>query len=40
MKKVYKVIKFNRNVPIKPYIDMYSYLSKKTKIDIEKGFLS
>ena len=31
MKKVYKVIKFNRNVPLKPYIDMYSYLSKKSK---------
>ena len=31
MKKVYEVIKFNRNVPLKPYIDIYSYLSKKCK---------
>ena len=33
-----KVIKFNKNVWLKPYIDMNTDLRKKTKIDFEKDF--
>ena len=35
-KKVYKVIKFNQNAWLKPFIDMNTDLRKKTKNDFEK----
>ena len=40
LKKVYKVIKFNQNGWLKPYIDMNTYLTKNAKNDFEKKFLS
>ena len=38
LKKVHKVIKFNQNAWLKPYIGMNTDLRKKTKNDFEKGF--
>ena len=38
LKKVHKVIKFNQNVWLKPYIDMNTDLRKKAKNDFENGF--
>ena len=39
MKKVHKVIKFNQNPQLKPYIDMNTDLRKKAKNDFETDFL-
>ena len=36
LKKVHKVIRFNQNAWLKPYIDMNTDLRKKTKNDFEK----
>ena len=38
LKKVYKVIKFNENASLEPYIDMNTDLRKKRKNDFEKYF--
>ena len=39
MKKVvHKVIKFNQNAWVKPYIDINANLRKKAKNDFEKDF--
>ena len=36
LKKVHRVIQFNQNVLLKPYIDMNTDLTKKAKNDFEK----
>ena len=36
LKKFHKVIKFNQNARLKPYIDMNTDLRKKAKHDFEK----
>ena len=38
LKNVHKVIEFNKNVWLKPYIDMNTDLRKKAKNDFEKDF--
>ena len=38
MKKVPRVIKFNENAPLKPYIDMNIKLRQKAKNNFEKDF--
>ena len=40
LKKVYKVMKFNQNAWLKPYIDMNTDLRAKVKNHFEKDFLS
>ena len=40
LKKVHRVIKFNLNTWLKPYIDMITDLRKKAKNDFEKYYLS
>ena len=37
LKKVHRVIKFNQNAWLKPYIDMSADLRKKAKKDFEEG---
>ena len=38
LKKVHRMIKFNQNAWLKPYIDMNTDLRKKAKYDFEKDF--
>ena len=38
LKKVHRVIKFNQNAWLKPYIDMNRDLRKKAKYDFQKDF--
>ena len=38
LKKVYRVIKFNQNAWLRPYLGMNTNLRKKAKIDFEKDF--
>ena len=40
LKNVHRVIKFNQNVWLKPYIDINIDLRKKAKTHFEKDFLS
>ena len=40
LRKVHKVIKFNQNAWLKPYIDMNTDLKKKQKMILKKIFLS
>ena len=40
LEKVHKVIRFNQNAWLKPYIDMNTDLRKKAKNDNEKCFFS
>ena len=40
LKKVRKVIKFNKNAQLTLHIDMNTDLTKKSKYDFEKFFLS
>ena len=37
-KKVHRVIRFNQDACLKPYIDMIADLRKKAKNDFEKDF--
>ena len=39
MKKVGRVVKFNENASLKPYIDMNTDLRKKQKMILKKTFL-
>ena len=39
MEKVHRMIKFNQNAWLNPYIDMNTYLRKKAKHNFEKSFL-
>ena len=38
LKKVYRIIKFNQNASLKPYVDMNTKLSQKAKNNFEKYF--
>ena len=38
LKNIVRVIKFNQNICLKPYIDMNTKLLKKAKINFEKNF--
>ena len=38
MEKVHRMIKFNQNAWLNPYIDMNTYLRKKAKHNFEKSF--
>ena len=38
LKKAHRVIKFNQNAWLKPYIDLKRYLTRKAKNDFEKYF--
>ena len=40
LKKVHRMIKFNQNVWLKPYIDMNTDLKKKQNITLRKTFSS
>ena len=40
LKKVHKVIKFNKNAWLKLYINMKTQLRKKAKIDFERHFFN
>ena len=40
LKKVHKIIKFNKKTWLKPYIDTNTELSKKGKINSKKIYLS
>ena len=40
LENVHRVIKFNQNAWLKPYIDMNTDLREKTKNDFEKKFLN
>ena len=38
LKKIHRIINFNENTCLKPYIDMNPHLRKKVKNDFEKDF--
>ena len=40
LKKLHRIIKFNQNFWLKPYIDVNTNLKKKQKMILEKIFLS
>ena len=40
LKRVHKVIKFNQNAWLKPYVDMNADLKNKSKNNIEKIFFN
>ena len=40
LKKIHRVIKFNQNAWLKPYIDLKTDPKKKAKNDFKKKFLS